>query len=139
MGQYLASRSDVVPQPIVSRLATMLDSNDPRPYATQGSNPGLAALLLTRSGLALDRLDSIVHTIVDELGDERAAMIDTIDPTPLSTASIAQVRQGGESLSHAGARRSGGGWLAQGLGWRGESASSRRIHSSQSLAERSQP
>ena len=31
LGQYLASRSDAVPQPIVSRLATMLDSNEPRP------------------------------------------------------------------------------------------------------------
>lgn len=44
LGQYLASRSDVVPQPIVSRLATMLDSNEPRPYATQGLNPGLTGL-----------------------------------------------------------------------------------------------
>ena len=88
LGQYLASRSDVVPQPIVSRLATMLDSNEPRPLST------------------------IVRTIVDELGDERAAMIDTIDPTPLSTASIAQARPGGERSCHAGTGRSGGGWLA---------------------------
>ena len=39
----------------------------------------------------MGRLATIVRTIVDELGDERAAMIDTVDPTPLSTASIAQV------------------------------------------------
>ena len=53
-----------------------------------------------------------MRTIVDELGDERAAMIDTIDPTPLSTASIAQARPGGERSCHVGTGRSGGGWLA---------------------------
>ena len=57
--------------------------------------------VLTRSGLALGRLATIVRTIVDELGDERAAMIDTIDPTPLSTASIAQVHLARLDLTQA--------------------------------------
>ena len=109
LGQYLASRSDVVPQPIVSRLSAMLDCNEPRAIA------------------------SIVRTIVDELGDERAAMIATIDPTPLSTASIAQARpparrgrpiaaggwaqRRGSSLGGGLARRGGGG-SGMGVGWR---------------------
>jgi hypothetical protein len=42
-------------------------------------------------------------------------------------------------LSHVEARRSGAGSLAQGVGWRGESASSGGIHISQSPTERSQP
>ncbi len=68
LGQYLASRSDVVPVPIVARLSTMLDNNEAQPLAV------------------------IVRTLIEELGDERAAAIATIDPTPLSTASIAQAR-----------------------------------------------
>lgn len=67
LGQYIASRSDVMPPPIVRKLAEMLDANAPRP------------------------LHVIVATMLEELGDERAAHIAAVDPAPLSVASIAQV------------------------------------------------
>ena len=66
-GQYLASRADMVPKSMGQHLAAMLDSNPPRPLA------------------------EVVSTLLSELGDERVRMIASIHPTPLSTASIAQV------------------------------------------------
>ncbi len=66
-GQYLASRADMVPKALGRHLAAMLDSNRPRPLA------------------------EVVTTLLDELGEAKLAHIASIDPTPLSTASIAQV------------------------------------------------
>ena len=68
IGQYVASRADVIPAPIVTALSEMLDANPPRPLA------------------------QVVHMLMEELGPEGAARLATIDPVPLSTASIAQVR-----------------------------------------------
>jgi predicted unusual protein kinase regulating ubiquinone biosynthesis (AarF/ABC1/UbiB family) len=65
IGQYIASRSDLVAPPIVRHLSRMLDANPPRP------------------------LSQTMRTLVRELG-ERASAIESFDPTPLSTASIAQ-------------------------------------------------
>tara|TARA_B100000795_G_scaffold174949_1_gene132114 strand:- start:45 stop:518 length:474 start_codon:yes stop_codon:yes gene_type:complete len=65
IGQYIASRSDLVAPPIVRHLSRMLDANPPRP------------------------LSQTMRTLASELG-ERASAIESFDPTPLSTASIAQ-------------------------------------------------
>ena len=66
-GQYLASRADMVPVQMGRHLAAMLDSNPPRP------------------------LGEVVSTLLAELGEETLREVATIDPTPLSVASIAQV------------------------------------------------
>ena len=70
IGQYIASRSDLVAPPIVRHLSRMLDANPPRP------------------------LSQTMRTLASELG-ERASAIESFDPTPLSTASIAQACTGG--------------------------------------------
>ena len=66
-GQYLASRADFVPKPLGRHLAAMLDANPPRP------------------------LSEVVTTLREELGERGLEQIASICPTPLSTASIAQV------------------------------------------------
>ena len=66
-GQYLASRADMVPKSMGRHLASMLDSNPPRPLA------------------------QVVATLESELGEAKLALVAAIDPTPLSVASIAQV------------------------------------------------
>lgn len=69
-GQYMATRVDILPLPLSRPLASMLDSNPPRP------------------------LPLVLSTLIDTFGIERlCAHVASVDPSPMSVASIAQVHR----------------------------------------------
>jgi aarF domain-containing kinase len=67
IGQYIASRSDMVPEEIVSHLSKMLDTNPPRPY------------------------EQTLSTLIHAWGDDAETRLDSLQPEALSCGSIAQV------------------------------------------------
>lgn len=69
VGQYLSSRADVMPREYLETLGELQDSMPPRPW------------------------DDTWQTIQEELGEEGLARFKSIDPEPLSTASLAQVHR----------------------------------------------
>ena len=71
VGQYLSTRADVMPPEYLEKLSELQDSMPPKPW------------------------EDIVATIQEELGgnDDLSQRIASIDPEPLSTASLAQVHR----------------------------------------------
>lgn len=67
VGQYLSTRADVLPAEYCRRLAALQDSMPPKPFA------------------------DVRATLEEELDAASLAGIESIDPAPLSTASLAQV------------------------------------------------
>ena len=70
LGQYLASRSDLVPEALVRHLSTLLDQNEPRP------------------------LPEVLATLTEAWGPSGADQLEALEPTCLSCGSIAQVHVG---------------------------------------------
>jgi aarF domain-containing kinase len=70
LGQYLASRSDLVPEALVRHLSTLLDRNEPRP------------------------LPEVLATLTEAWGPSGADQLEALEPTCLSCGSIAQVHVG---------------------------------------------
>ena len=70
VGQYLASRSDMVPDPIIAHLSQMLDRNPPRP------------------------LEETLDTLIAEWGEDAHTRLAALEPAALSCGSIAQVHIG---------------------------------------------
>lgn len=69
VGQYLSSRADVMPPEYLLTLGELQDSMPPRPW------------------------DDTWQTIQEELGEDALLRFESIDPEPLSTASLAQVHR----------------------------------------------
>jgi aarF domain-containing kinase len=69
VGQYLSSRADVMPPEYLQTLAQLQDSMPPRSWKETW------------------------ETIQEELGEEALERFESIDPEPLSTASLAQVHR----------------------------------------------
>ena len=69
VGQYLSSRADVMPPEYLQILGELQDSMPPRPW------------------------EDTWQTIQEELGEDALRRFDSIDPEPLSTASLAQVHR----------------------------------------------
>lgn len=69
LGQLLASRPDVVPQPVVEELKKLQDQVPAVPY------------------------EKILKVLENSYGDQLHEMFLEIDPTPLGSASIAQVHR----------------------------------------------
>jgi len=69
VGQYLSTRADVLPKEYCTKLAVLQDSMPSKP------------------------LPEVLATLQEELDEESLAKIESIDPRPLSTASLAQVHR----------------------------------------------
>eukprot|EP00521_Asterionellopsis_glacialis_P006022 CAMPEP_0195281418 /NCGR_PEP_ID=MMETSP0707-20130614/737_1 /TAXON_ID=33640 /ORGANISM="Asterionellopsis glacialis, Strain CCMP134" /LENGTH=978 /DNA_ID=CAMNT_0040340301 /DNA_START=58 /DNA_END=2994 /DNA_ORIENTATION=+ len=69
VGQYLSSRADVMPPAYLQQLSTLQDSMPPKSY------------------------QDIQQTLQEQLSDDEMNMLESIDPKPLSTASLAQVHR----------------------------------------------
>jgi len=69
IGQYLSTRADIMPPEYLQSLAELQDSMPPKSFK------------------------DILATIQEELDDNHLALIESIDPEPLSTASLAQVHR----------------------------------------------
>eukprot|EP00536_Pseudo-nitzschia_multiseries_P001288 jgi/Psemu1/234462/estExt_Genewise1.C_160099 len=83
VGQYLSTRADVMPPEYLVTLAELQDSMPPKP------------------------LEDVLSTIQEELDAAGLARIESIDPEPLSTASLAQVHRARLVETEAEAERIG--------------------------------
>ena len=79
VGQYIASRSDMVPDAIIRHLSRMLDANPPRP------------------------LSETLDTLHGAWGATAESCLETLDPKALSVGSIAQVHVGSMRTCASGA------------------------------------
>ena len=70
IGQYIASRSDMIPDEIIAHLSKMLDCNPPRP------------------------LSETLDTLISAWGEMASTHLDVLEPHALSCGSIAQVHIG---------------------------------------------
>lgn len=69
VGQYLSTRADIMPPEYIASLAELQDSMPPKKF------------------------EDVLATISEELDADALARIESIDPEPLSTASLAQVHR----------------------------------------------
>jgi len=69
VGQYLSTRADIMPPEYLKSLAELQDSMPPKPF------------------------NDVLATIREELDGDTLEAIESIDPEPLSTASLAQVHR----------------------------------------------